>query len=71
MKIYDNGGKTLDRYTIFLDESDNCIGSDERGMGFYQHTTGTRGRHLGKIVPVESLEQELQEKLEYELSDKE
>ena len=69
IKVYDNGGKTLDRYTIFLDDSNDCIGADERGIGFYQHCTGTKGRHLGKIVPVESLAQELQEKLAYELSD--
>lgn len=63
MEIYDNGGKTLDRYTIFLDETNDCIGADTDGNGFYQHSTGVRGRHLGKKVPYTSLSVELRRKL--------
>jgi hypothetical protein len=43
-KIYDNGGKTLDRYTIvFNDENDDeaeyiyYIGASEDSTGFWQH----------------------------------
>jgi len=66
IEIYDNGGKTLDRYTIFSDKTDNCIGSDENGAGFYQHCTGTRGRHLGKKISIDKLSKELQDRLTQE-----
>ena len=67
MDIYDNGGETLDRYTIFLSKaSDEYIGADENGDGFYQHGEGTRGRHLGKKIPFTSLSTELRKKLAYE-----
>jgi hypothetical protein len=69
IKVYDNGGKTLDRYTIFLDDSNDCIGADERGVGFYQHCSGIRGKHLGKIIPFESLDKMLQDKLTNELGE--
>lgn len=64
MDIYDNGGETLDRYTIFLDaNSDDAIGASEHGNGFYQHLKAKRGRHLGKKVPFTSLSTELRRKL--------
>lgn len=40
-RIYDNGGKTLDRYTLVIRESDSKIlhlwgcGPDPRGMSYY------------------------------------
>lgn len=54
MDIYDNGGETLDRYTIFLSHaSDDYIAADTDGRGFYQHGEGAeRGRHLGKKSPI-------------------
>ena len=64
MKIYDNGGDTLDRYTIFIDdEADDCVGASEHGSGFYQHSVGTRGDHLGQEVQFTNLSPELQAKL--------
>lgn len=67
MDIYDNGGETLDRYTIFLSAaSDDAIGADENGAGFYQHLEAKRGRHLGKKVPFTSLSTELRIKLAHE-----
>lgn len=65
MEIYDNGGETLDRYTIFLSKaSDDYIAASEHGTGFYQHGEGgIRGRHLGKKVPYLSLTKELRHKL--------
>lgn len=65
MDIYDNGGDTLDRYTIFLEaNSDDYIAADENGNGFYQHGHGgKRGRHLGKKVAFTSLSTKLRIKL--------
>lgn len=64
MDIYDNGGETLDRYTIFLtNSSDEAIGADENGNGFYQHVDAKRGRHLGKKISFTSLSTELRRKL--------
>lgn len=64
MDIYDNGGETLDRYTIFLSAgSDEAIGADEDGRYFYQHLEAKRGRHLGKKVPFTSLSKGLRHKL--------
>lgn len=60
MRIYDNGGKTLDRYTVlFMDQPENQKGIFAGlGMsadpfapnGFGQHITGMPGRHLGKRI---------------------
>lgn len=67
MDIYDNGGETIDRYTIFLNAgSDDAIGADIDGYGFYQHIEAKRGRHLGKKVPFTSLSTDLRKKLAYE-----
>jgi len=65
MDIYDNGGETLDRYTIFLsDGNDDYIAASETGAGFYQHGEGAkRGRHLGKKVPFTSLSTQLRHML--------
>lgn len=61
MRIYDNGGKTWDRYTVFPGDttdlthgtwndclclSDNCDSPD----GFSQWSEGQIGSHLGKLV---------------------
>lgn len=59
IRIYDNGGKTIDRYTA-LDtrrpERNGCyaaIGFNAapfHPQGFGQHTTATPGAHLGRRV---------------------
>lgn len=64
--IYDNGGKTLDRYTVLTDEPYyredpqgtgivNCLGLNEGGDGFSQWSSAQEGRHLGKRVKFEDL----------------
>lgn len=66
MRIYDNGGATLDRYT-FLPPRDawrehrdarglwNAVASCKTGRAFFQHTSAMPGRHLGKRVAWDSL----------------
>ena len=73
LAIYDNGGKTLDRYTIvdlstkFKKNGDTlyeCIGaSQDIYLGVYLHCDCQRGRHLGKRVEFTDLDIELQKKI--------
>lgn len=67
--IYDNGGKTLDRYTVVTDEAARngyghdefeMLGLNEGGNGFSQWSTGQAGRHLGKRVQFEELSEATQ-----------
>lgn len=69
MKIYDNGGKTWDRYTVFeynpqeYNRVDGvttyeCLAlSDncDKPDGFSQWSYASKGRHLGKLVKLEDL----------------
>lgn len=65
MRIYDNGGKTWDRYTVFetnpqIDHTDSegndyyeCLGLSDNcdtPSGFSQWSSGQQGSHLGKRV---------------------
>lgn len=63
IKVYDNGGKTQDRYTvIFLDQIERlqhngtvyaCLGMDKTPFypqGFCQHSSAVTGKHLGKRI---------------------
>lgn len=49
--VYDNGGKTLDRYTVFTPDG-SVFGMSEIGGGFNQYVGDSdeveQGRHLGK-----------------------
>lgn len=65
--IYDNGGKTLDRYTVVTDErfthnreSFNALGMSEGGEGFSQWGEAMPGRQLGRLVKFEDLSAETQ-----------
>ena len=70
VRIYDNGGKTFDRFTaVFLDRparSPNtfgCFGMSERPahpQGFGQHSTARLGAHLGKRITFAALPKECQ-----------
>lgn len=75
LAIYDNGGETLDRYTVVTNEqwslnslamlglSDNPTdpqGFSQWSGGTYAEGRGTRNTHLGKRVQFEHLSEELQ-----------
>ena len=75
--IYDNGGKTLDRITVIFDKEKrqtkdgilyNCVVASETGSGFYQHSEGMKGKHLGKKIDFSKLSLPLQNKLLIELN---
>lgn len=65
IRVYDNGGKSIDRYTVvFMDEPStqtncwNCVGMSHdvtSPQGFYQHSECKLGRHLGKRIPFAEL----------------
>lgn len=66
-KIYDNGGKTIDRYTIVTQPSYSndlweCLGVDSvGGTGFSQWGECKLGRHLGKEIKFNELPKETQD----------
>lgn len=63
--IYDNGGKTFDRYTIVLDEKwdregkfNTCLRMSENPnshLGYCEHGSCEIGRHLGKKLTINKL----------------
>lgn len=63
VKVYDNGGKTFDRYTaVYLDMPDRefvcCRGMSEHpchAQGFGQFSSCMDGRHLGKHIRIKDL----------------
>jgi len=59
---YDNGGETIDRYSVFFTERDRefymCLGMSnypDHPQGFCQWTSGTPGTHCGRKVRFSSL----------------
>lgn len=70
VRIYDNGGKTLDRYTaVYMDQPEYRQGTyAARGMsthpfspqGFGCFTSAKPGRHLGKRIKFEELPKDCQ-----------
>jgi len=69
--IYDNGGKTFDRYTVYYDERQGNRDSKTylcRGMsahpyhpqGYGQMGSGMLGRHNGKRIRLEALPKDCQ-----------
>ena len=73
--VYDNGGKSLDRYTIVIDsivsknrnkyQYDAISASEsESGAGVFMWVQCERGKHLGKKIEFASLNKELQKKVQ-------
>jgi hypothetical protein len=64
--IYDNGGRTLDRYTVLTNQPYNdtfrmALGIGADPMDFSQWTGVSVGDHLGVVVAFEKLSAKLQE----------
>lgn len=57
--VYDNGGETIDRYTVCLHGVPGgdyalCIGADPRG--YFQHEyTYEEGPHLGDLISLDEM----------------
>ncbi len=74
--IYDNGGKTMDRYTVILSEGDAipphipCLGlsdNPDSPQGFSQYGECLEGEHLGKKISFAELPENVQEHLKRRL----
>lgn len=78
LRVYDNGGKTFDRYTaVFLKITGwrrgefCCLAMSERPFhpqGFGQHGYATPGRHLGRRIPFASLPPDCQKAVTQDLT---
>lgn len=67
LAIYDNGGKTADRYTVYFDIPEKiqdgkqwyqCLGMDNspfHPQGIGMHSSGQLGRHNGKRIAFKEL----------------
>jgi hypothetical protein len=71
LQICDNGGETLDRYTVFKAYERGrinyqgtkvfpAIGASFYGGGVYMHIEASKGKHLGKKIKFEDLSKDLQ-----------
>ena len=76
--IYDNGGKTFDRFTaVYLKMPENRGMFSARGMsehpfhpqGFGQFCTAMDGKHLGKRIKFENLPADCQKLVKQDLAD--
>lgn len=77
VKIYDNGGKTFDRYTaVYISQPESQAGLyDARGMsefpfhpqGFGQFCSAMPGKHLGKRIKFEELPADCQKLVKQDL----
>lgn len=77
--IYDNGGRTFDRYTVVYDEYAtripgeemlSCLGMSENPFhpqGYCEHSSCMDGAHLGKRIELTDLPADCQEALERDL----
>lgn len=77
IRIYDNGGKTFDRYTaVFMDHPERqhgtfyALGMSDKPFnpqGFGQHCAAMPGRHLGRRIALEALPPDCQKAVRSEL----
>jgi hypothetical protein len=62
--IYDNGGETLDRYTVYTNRKEGifneCLTLSETGAGVSMFASGQLGEHNGKCVQLRDLPDDLQ-----------
>lgn len=75
VRIYDNGGRTFDRYTaVYMDSPEKmpglyeCLGMSANPFeGFGMHCTASPGRHLGKRIKFEQLPPDCQKAIMQDL----
>ena len=79
--VYDNGGKTLDRYTVVYNSVEqvkdgkklySCLGMNAapfHPQGIGMHGCAVRGRHLGKKVKLTDLPEDCQKAVAIDLSE--
>lgn len=76
IRVYDNGGKTLDRYTVvYMTEPEGRGLYGARGMsenpfdpqGFGQYCAAMPGRHLGRRISFDALPEKCREAVRYDM----
>jgi hypothetical protein len=79
--VYDNGGKTLDRYSVYYNFVESlpseprrymCLGMNAapfHPQGIGQHGSGQLGRHNGKRIKLEDLPKDCQQAVRNDLSE--
>jgi hypothetical protein len=77
IKIYDNQGRTLDRFTIaFLNHKNErnglveCLSTCSTGRSVWMHDECLPSRHLGSLVSFENLPWELKGQIKLYLEDR-
>ena len=76
--IYDNGGKSLDRYTIVTNDivaqhpftkkyTYSALSASEAGAGVFMWVLCERGKHLGKKINLSDLSKDLQDRIKLAL----
>lgn len=76
LAVYDNGGKTLDRFTVAVSDKiapqdnrlDACLCLSETGAGFSQWGHCARGSHLGRLRHWRGLPKELRRHIQARIS---
>lgn len=78
--VYDNGGKTIDRYTVYYSRSFwpapgpllyACVGMNGKPFhpqGFWQHGEGMIGRHNGRRIAFGQLPADCQKLVRQDLN---
>lgn len=73
LAVYDNGGKTMDRYSVYTDDVDHIqygkklymvlgmSNNPNSPQGFSQWSSGTLGAHNGKKIAFSSLPKHIQQ----------
>jgi len=79
--VYDNGGKTIDRYTVYYNDVEcvkdgkkmySCLGMNAapfHPQGVGMHGCGQLGRHNGKRIKLEDLPEDCQQAVRNDLSE--
>jgi hypothetical protein len=71
--IYDDGGESLDRYTVVYDEVEREVFQGGKVVKLYQgigqHCTAMLGRHLGKRIKFEQLPVDCQRLVKRDLAE--
>jgi hypothetical protein len=60
--IWDNGGETLDRFTVvFNGDTKECLSLSENGLGvsLWDYLRDEPGEHLGKQIEIDDLSSDL------------
>lgn len=70
IRIYDNGGRSFDRYTVYFEEVDYFLGIGDTGNvpnGFCMTVDAVKGPHLGEEITLDQMTDAARKAVEAEL----